>query len=252
MNFCITGATSGLGSNLFEKLAKNSQYNFFLVSKNKHELEKLKNQNKNTKVYLLDLQNVENTKAIANQIEEDSNKRIDVLICNAAIGSFGSLSDVPDDQFVKDINVNFLSHLILIKKFYSMMRLNNFGHILNISSGASVVGLKNASSYSASKSSMQTLIESLYFENIKNNIFPKNVFPGLIDTDFSKKNNLFGKAEKIPIIKKKNVDKISEIIIKNMFSKKLNVFCQFSPRLAFIIKSFPIIEVIRKKLFYSS
>ena len=41
MNFCITGATSGLGRNLFEKLAKNSQYNFFLVSKNKHELEKL-------------------------------------------------------------------------------------------------------------------------------------------------------------------------------------------------------------------
>ena len=245
MNFCITGATSGLGRNLFEKLAKNSQYNFFLVSKNKHELEKLKNQNKNTKVYLLDLQNVENTKAIANQIEEDSNKRIDVLICNAAIGSFGSLSDVPDDQFVKDINVNFLSHLILIKKFYSMMRLNNFGHILNISSGASVVGLKNASSYSASKSSMQTLIESLYFEIVSKQI-------SLIDTDFSKKNNLFGKAEKIPIIKKKNVDKISEIIIKNMFSKKLNVFCQFSPRLAFIIKSFPIIEVIRKKLFYSS
>ena len=112
----------------------------------------------------------------------------------------------------------------------------NFGHIINISSGTAIIGLKNTSSYSASKSSMQNLIESLYFENIKKNIYPKNIFPGSIDTNFDQKNKFYGNNEKINIIKKKNTNIIADRIVKNMFSKKLNIFCQPSPRLSIVLK----------------
>lgn len=40
MNFLITGASSGLGKELFNSLSKNSSYNFFLLSKNIDELKK--------------------------------------------------------------------------------------------------------------------------------------------------------------------------------------------------------------------
>ena len=115
MNFLITGASSGLGKELFNSLSKNSSYNFFLLSKNIDELKKIKKINKQVRIYHLDLNEIEKTKTIANQILEDSQNKIDVIICNAAEGAFGTIDDIPTDKFLSNFNVNFFSHLILIK-----------------------------------------------------------------------------------------------------------------------------------------
>ncbi len=246
MNFCITGATSGLGRLLLERLLRNSNYNFFLISRNKEELRVIKENYPSTKIYHADLSDLNKTKEIANKIVEESGSKVDVFICNAAEGSFGSLSDVPTENFIKDINVNYLSHLILIKTFYPLMLSKNFGHIINISSGAAVFGLKNTSSYSASKSSIQNLIEAIYFENLNKNIFSKNIFPGSIDTDFDKKNKYYGKFEKISFIRKKNTEIIANKIVRSIFSKKLNIFCQPSPIVSFVLKAFPFLEKWRR------
>ena len=50
MNFLITGATSGLGKELFNSLSKNSSYNFFLLSKNLDELNNIKKIKKEIKL----------------------------------------------------------------------------------------------------------------------------------------------------------------------------------------------------------
>ena len=174
MNFLITGATSGLGYCIFKELSKDSNNRIFIISKNKEKLDKIKSENKNTNIYLLDLKDTEKTKEIADQVVIDSRNKIDVLICNAGRGSFGSIDSIPLKDYVEDINVNFISHLILIKKIYPQMRKDNFGHIINISSGTAIFGFENTSSYSVGKSSMQILIESIYMENLKNNICSKN------------------------------------------------------------------------------
>jgi len=249
VNFLITGATSGLGNCIFKELSKDSSNKIFIISKNKEILDKIKLENENTKVYHFNLNNINELEKIADKIIIDSKNKIDVLICNAGQGSFGAVEDVPVENYIEDINVNFVSHLILIKKVYRIMKQSDFGHIINISSGTAVFGFKNTSSYSASKSGMQIVIESMYVENLNNNIYPKNMFPGLIESDFDKKNKFYGKIEKIPLIKKKNVDLIAKKIVKNLFSKKLNIFCQPSPFIAFFIKAFPVLEKIRKFIF---
>jgi len=246
MNFCITGATSGLGRFLLEKLLRNSNYNFFLISRNKEELKIIKDKYPSTKIYHANLSDLNTTKEIANKIVEESGGKIDVFICNAAEGSFGFLSDIPVENFIKDINVNYLSHLILIKAFYPLMVSRNFGHIINISSGTAIFGLKSTSSYSASKSSIQNLIEVIYFENLNKNIFPKNIFPGSIDTNFDKKNKHYGKFEETSFIRKKNTEIIANKIVKNIFSKKLNIFYQPSPMISFVLKTFPFLEKWRR------
>tara|TARA_A100001011_G_C14267013_1_gene825159 strand:+ start:763 stop:1512 length:750 start_codon:yes stop_codon:yes gene_type:complete len=246
MNYLITGATSGLGNAIFKKLSLNVDDNFYLISRNVGDVKSEELNKKNVKVYNTDLRNVKNTQNIVNKILQDANDRIDVLICNAAEGSFGNINEVPTEDFINNLNTNFLSHLVLIKSIYPKMKKNDFGHIINISSGAAVFGFTNTASYSTSKSCMQILIESMYMENIKNNIHTKNIFPGLIDTDFETKNKVYNNIDKIPLFKKKDKNKIAEIIISKMFKKKLNIFCQLNPFLAFIIKVFPAIEKIRK------
>ena len=246
MNFLITGATSGLGRALFQTLSEKKGNNFYLISRNKKELENIEKNNKNVKTYCLNLEDINKTKVIAKNIVQESQNKIDVLICNAAEGSFGDMQDVPLEKYIQNININFFSHLILIKEIYPLMKLNNFGHIINISSGAAILGIKGSSSYSASKSTMQVLMESMYYENLDKNIHPKNFFPGLINSNFDQKNKTYGNFEQPPLIKKKNIDVIAKIISKKLFKKNLNIFCQPSPFVAFIIKALPFLEKLRR------
>ena len=76
-----------------------------------------------------------------------------------------------------------------------------------------------------------------------------NIFPGLINTDFENKNQYYNKKEKNSPFKKKETNLIANKIVKNIFSKKLNIFCQLNTMAAFIIKLFPNLEKLRKIIF---
>ena len=246
MNILITGSTSGLGEAIYKGLLVNAQHCLFTISKNKKKIKK----NKRTFNYICDLSSKKNIDKILKKISYDSKGKIDVIICNAASGSVGMFENIPTQDFEKKINTNFISHLKIIKKFYKRMRKNNFGHIINISSGTAIFGIGNYSSYSVSKSCMQNLIESLYNENKGGNIYVKNFFPGIISTNFSAKINNYSNDNYVEnIYKKKNTKKVANYIIKNIYSKSLNNFCQTKPFLSFIIKIFPFLyfSLVKKK-----
>jgi 3-hydroxy acid dehydrogenase/malonic semialdehyde reductase len=230
MNILITGTSSGLGKEIFNELKKDKKNFFFLVNR------KSKNNSKNVKNYNVNLSNHRLLKNKIKKIITDSNKRIDLIICNAAQGVFGYLDEIKIKEFKNDMDVNFYSHLLIIKSFLPFMKKNRYGNIINISSGAGIVGLKKSSSYSVSKSCMQILIESIHYELIKYNIYSKNIFPGPTKTNFTKKNKYI--KHKVNMVGE-NVNKISKIVIKNLFKKKINIFCQKKTFGAFLIKTFP-------------
>ena len=232
MNILITGATSGIGLAILNQLKKDKENNFFLISR------KIKKglSIKNTKNYKLDLSNIELLKKKIKIILKDADNRIDLVICNAGQGVFGDVQDVNLKQYQKVMNINFYSHLLIIKSIIPIMKKQKFGHIINIASGAGIVGLEKTSSYSISKSCMQILIESMHKELSKYNIFPKNIFPGATKTNFFK-NNIYIKHK--AKIQGENVKKISALIIQNLFKKKINIFCQKKTMSSFLIKVFP-------------
>ena len=111
---------------------------------------------------------------------------------------------------------------MIIKKILILMQKHKYGHIVNISSGAGIVGLEKSSNYSVGKSSMQILIESISKELGKKNIFAKNIFPGPTKTNFFRKNTYIGYKPKI----KSTCSVYMKIIVKKLFEKKINIFCQ--------------------------
>ncbi len=230
MNILITGSTSGLGQEIFNELKKNKKNKFFLISRNS----KLKK--KNVRSYNLDLSNYKMLNNKIKQILKDSKNKIDLIICNAAQGVFGNIDEIKMNEYKKDLDVNFFSHLLIIKSFIPYMKKQKYGHIINISSGAAIVGLERSSSYSVSKSCMQTLIESIHPELIKYNIYSKNIFPGPTKTNFFKKNKYI--KHKINS-KGQNVKKISALIVQNLFKKRINIFCQKKTMASYVIKAFP-------------
>ena len=239
MNFIITGANSGIGLEILKILSKNNDYKFFLITKNNNNIKNFSN----SKFYKVDLKDLKKVEKISRKIIKDSRGKIDVIICNAAQGTFGPVDKVNFKDYQKTLSVNFISNLILIKSFLPFMLKKKYGHIINIASGTGIFGFENSSSYAFGKSSMQILMETIYQENFKNNIYSKNIFPGLTNTNFF--SNILQKSIKInPLEKIRNL--LANEIVKKIFSKKLNIFCQFQTRMAFWIKIFPQLNDLKK------
>lgn len=95
----------------------------------------------------------------------DEEKRIDVLINNAGIGMIGTIEDLKKEDFDKMLNVNVYGSIYPIQAVLPAMRKQQSGHIINISSIASNHGLPFRGAYSASKSVIDRLTESLRMEN---------------------------------------------------------------------------------------
>ncbi len=232
MNILITGSTSGIGFQVLNELKKNKKNNFFLISRKNKKYKKKNNIN----YYNVNLNNLSSLNNKLNQIKKDSKNKIDLIICCAAESTFGNLEKIRFNDYKKNMNVIFFSHLMIIKKILPLMQKYKYGHIVNISSGAGIVGLEKSSNYSVGKSSMQILIESISKELKKQNIFAKNIFPGPTRTSFFKKNIYIGFKPKII---GKSTESISKIIVKKLFEKKINIFCQKKTMAAYIIKMFP-------------
>tara|TARA_X000000950_G_C13727850_1_gene583007 strand:+ start:53 stop:772 length:720 start_codon:yes stop_codon:yes gene_type:complete len=234
MNIIITGGLSGLGYNLAKILSENKKNIIYIFAKDQKSNITF---NSNVKVLFSDINSFEIIDEELNKIIQLTNSNIDILICNAAISNPNlCLNEISFNEFNRVIKNNFISHVYLIKKILPIMLRKNKGHVINISSGAGIFGVKKLSAYSSSKSALQNLFESLHFEYIKKNIYFKNFFPGMMDTKFDKKNEIAGSVD---LYKKKDPLKAAQFISKNILSKKLNNFYQFKTILSFFLKIFP-------------
>ena len=236
MNYLITGATSGLGFEIYKIIKNNPSNKIYILSKNKKK-NSILSKDKNTFCYDVDFRNENLLKENIKKIIKSSKKKIDVLICNVAQATNGTIFNTPNKIYKEDFNVNFYSHMLVVKNIYKIMKKKNFGHIVNISSGCAIVGMDNYSSYSISKSSMQIFMESLFLENECESIAIKNFFPGLINTNFKKKGKNYSKKKKHELYKISDKTKIAKKIFKNLYTKKFNNFFQLAPSLAFSIKN---------------
>ena len=235
MNIIITGGLSGLGCNLAKILSENKKNKIFILSKEKEHNNIF---NSNVEILSCDINSFDKVDDRFEKIILSTNNQIDILICNAAISNSNfDLNEISFEDFHKVINNNFISHVYLIKKTLPIMLSKNKGHIINISSGAGIFGMQKLSAYSSSKSALQSLFEALHFEYKDKNIYFKNFFPGMIKTDFDKKNNIINDNR---LYKKKDPFEAAKFISNNILSKKLNNFYQIKTIVAFILKLIPI------------
>ena len=117
---------------------------------------------------------------------------VDILINNAGIASKKSQDvkpgplflNIPDEQIIKSININTLSHFWTCKAFLPSMIERNSGHIVTISSAAGIIGVKGLSDYCAGKFAAFGFDESLRmeFKRMKSAVRTTVVCPFFIDT----------------------------------------------------------------------
>ena len=194
----ITGGSSGLGR---------TYTNFFLkegatviaCSRRNNFKNKIYSNNSKFNYYKLDLTKIEKLKKFIKKLFK-KHKKIDILINNAGIALPQKVESLRHTNLLSTFKVNFFAPSIITKEVIKIMKKNNYGRIINISSGGAVNCAENYFSYSASKAALNTLTKTLSKEIKKSNIKINSMSPGPCKTRMFPKNKLSTKLS-LPTIK---------------------------------------------------
>ena len=180
----ITGASSGMGLATSKYLADNN----FIVYATSRDISKLSNLNKTNIIPLsMDITSQESINR-AVDIIYNKHKRVDILINNAGYGLVSTIEDMDEDEMLNQYNVNVFGLLRVCKATIGIMRKQNSGIIINISSFLGKIGLPLLTLYNSSKYAVEGITDSLRHELKDFNIRVHSILPGFFDTQFARDN----------------------------------------------------------------
>jgi short-subunit dehydrogenase len=110
---------------------------------------------------------------------------IDVLVNNAGVLHVGSFLDTPDDWIRRQIEVNLLGVIHGMQLALPAMVARGRGHVVNIASSASRIGVANEAVYAATKHGVYGISESARIELRGTGVHMTAVMPGLVRTELA-------------------------------------------------------------------
>jgi len=116
----------------------------------------------------------------------DKEGRIDAVVNNAGWGISGSIEDTTVDQVRQLFETNYFGQLRVCRSVIPIMRKQQKGHIINVSSIGGVLGLPFQGIYSATKFAIEGMTEALRMEVQEFGISVVLVEPGDFKTSFTK------------------------------------------------------------------
>ena len=182
----VTGSSSGIGLETALSLARDGYYTFASMRnlEKAGELENaVKKENLSIKVIELDVDKEQSIVSAIKKVSEEKG-RLDVLVNNAGYGQFGCTEDLTIEDFRKQFETNFFSIVRIIQEVAPIMRKQNAGSIINISSVVGRMGLPGSPAYISSKFALEGLGECLRYELGQFGIKITMIEPGVIKTNF--------------------------------------------------------------------
>jgi 3-oxoacyl-[acyl-carrier protein] reductase len=183
-NILLMGASGGLGKHFAAGFADegfNLALHFHDHSDSTVLLEKeLSNKNIKVKSFKADITSEEEIVALVENVKNEFGS-IDILINNAGISKDGVSWKLPLESWNKVLAVNLTGPFLCIKHILPIMRENNWGRIINISSVVPQIGVAGTAAYSVSKSGLAGLTKTVAKETSKNNITINTISLGYFD-----------------------------------------------------------------------
>ena len=227
----ITGGSTGIGKALAIKFASQG-WNVAISARRENLLREISDNNENIHGFPLDVTDKSKCKEVFEQIK---NKFQSVDICFFSTGTWNPKKekDIDVEQIEDVFKVNFFGTLNSIKAVEVYFKSKKEGIIAIVSSIAGYRGLPNSTGYGPSKSALNNLAESLYFDFGRYNVKVCLVSPGFIKTPMTDKNDF-----KMPFLKTPEfaADKIYEGLLK-----KNNFEIHFPKELTLTLKFFSLL-----------
>ncbi|MEO1258682.1 MAG: glucose 1-dehydrogenase [Bacteroidota bacterium] len=162
----VTGASKGIGAGISKEMAK-AGASVMLCARSTGQMNDLKNEiekeNGIARVFQLDISSVDQIRDVFKMIYEQFG-RIDMLINNAGLGFNHAAIDVTETDWDKMMDVNLKGLFFCSQQAGKYMIENGYGRIINMSSQASLVAIKDHAVYCASKGGVNLLTKVLALE----------------------------------------------------------------------------------------
>jgi short-subunit dehydrogenase len=234
----ITGGSTGIGKALAIKFASKG-WNVAVSARREELLNELSDQYENISAFPLDVTDKQKCVEVFDQIKK---KYEDIDICFFSTGTWNPKKEkeIDVEQIEEVFKINFFGTVNTIKAVEQYFRDRKKGTITIVSSIAGYRGLPNSTGYGPSKSALNNLAESLYFDFKRFGVRVCLVSPGFIKTPMTDKNDF-----KMPFIK--TTDYAANKIYDGLINK--NVFeIHFPKSLTIILK---ILSFLPSKLYFS-
>ena len=205
----ITGASTGIGKAIAIKFSKNG-WNVAISARRLELLEEISKQNQNVFSFPLDVTNKDDCHKVFTEIKNKLGK-IDLCVFSTGTWDPKKEKEIDVEQIENVMKVNFFGTLNSIKSVEKYFKDLGKGHISIVSSIAGYRGLPNSTGYGPSKSALNNLAESLYFDFKRYGVRVSLISPGFIKTPMTDKNDF-----KMPFLKTTEyaADKIYDGLVK--------------------------------------
>ena len=177
MVILITGITSGFGRAMAARLNSDGHKVYGTYRRDSEQIPGV--------TYLkADVRDEESLKSAVNCVIAKEG-RIDTVISNAGMGVGGPLEFTSLDDAQRQMDVNFMGMVRLLNLVIPIMRRQNQGHIICVSSIGGLMGLPYQGMYSASKFAIEGYCEALRLEVRQFGIHVTVINPGDFFTGFT-------------------------------------------------------------------
>ena len=215
----ITGANSGIGLST-AKLFVQEGAKVVITGRRQEALDQAVSEiGGGVKAILADAGDVSKTKEVIDQTVSAFGK-IDILFLNAGVAYFLPISDITEDHFDSQFNINVKGPFFLVKE--ALPHLNDGGVIIGNTSIVGQKGFDGASVYSATKAAFRSLSRVLASELRERKIRTVSVAPGPIETPIYGKLGMSqeeveamgaGFAQQVPLARFGSSDEVAKTVL---------------------------------------
>jgi hypothetical protein len=183
----ITGASSGIGLATAKALAKEG-FNVMLTARRKDNLikacDEIRSSGGKADYYAADIAVEKDVNELV-KVTHERFGQIDILINNAGYGYFLKLAETSSEDMHKIMEVNFFGTFYATNAVLPIMKKQNSGHIIMVSSVAAKRVFRNSGgAYNISKYAMQSFAEALRMELLDSPIKVSIICPVVTTTEF--------------------------------------------------------------------
>lgn len=152
---------------------------------------------------------------------------VNCLVNNAGVGIFKPLSELTEQDMELTFRVDEMGVFLGMKAVTEVMRENNGGSIVNISSVDGLVSAPTAIAYSAAKHAVTGMTKGAATELGQYGIRVNSVHPGIIKTDMAAQSDVaefIKELEKdIPLRRSANAEEVSNVVV--FLASDLSSYC---------------------------